>query len=109
GVRGICRFLRPAILYARPCVLLVATLSFPLIVYQHFFREHQYGFATQSSLSWFREQLIGLGITIIGGTILLLVLYAVFRRAPRTWWIWGTVVAVIFIFVVVFIAPVYIE
>src|SRR5207247_11199949 len=56
-----------------------------------------------------REQLIGLGIAIIGATILLVVLYAVFRRAPRTWWIWGTVVAVIFSFVLVFIAPVFIE
>jgi STE24 endopeptidase len=96
-------------LYAIPYFLIAATLSFPLHLYQNFFREHQYGFATQSFLPWFREQLIGLGITIIGGTILLIVLYAVFRRAPRTWWIWGTAVVVIFMFVVVLIAPVFIE
>ncbi len=60
-------------------------------------------------LPWFRDQLIGLGIAIVGGTILLTVLYAVFRRAPRTWSIWGTVVAVIFAFILVFIAPVFIE
>jgi Zn-dependent protease with chaperone function len=97
------------VLYAIPYFLLVAALSFPLIVYQDFFREHQYGFATQSFVPWFREQLIGLGITLIAGLVLLIVLYTVFRRAPRTWWIWGTVVAVIFIFGLVFIAPVYIE
>jgi STE24 endopeptidase len=97
------------VLYAVPYFLLVAALSFPLIVYQEFVREHQYGFATQSFVPWFREQLIGLGLTLIIGTILLIVLYAVFRRAPRTWWIWGTVVAVIFLFGLVFIAPVYIE
>ena len=39
----------------------------------------------------------------------MVVLYAVFRRAPRTWWIWGTIVAVIFAFILVFIAPVFIE
>jgi STE24 endopeptidase len=89
--------------------LLVAALSFPLIVYEHFFREHQYGLATQSFVSWFREQLIGLGITLIAGTLLLIVFYAVFRRAPRTWWIWGTIVMVIFSAALVFIAPVYIE
>jgi STE24 endopeptidase len=97
------------ILYAIPYFLIVAALSFPLNLYENFFREHQYGFATQSFLPWFWEQLIGLGIAIIGGTILLVVLYAVFRRARRTWWIWGTVVAVIFSFVLVFIAPVFIE
>jgi STE24 endopeptidase len=95
--------------YAVPYLMIVCILSFPLNLYENFFREHQYGFATQSFLPWFREQSIGLGIAIVGGTILLVVLYAVFRRAPQTWWIWGTVVAVIFSFVLVFIAPVFIE
>ena len=90
-------------------LLLVYVLSFPLNVYEHFFREHQYGLATQSFPAWFREQLIGLGITLIGGTIFFIVLYGVFRRAPKTWWIWGTGVAVVFSFVLVFIAPVFIE
>src|SRR6266566_2368244 len=95
--------------YAVAYLLLVYVLSFPLNLYEHFFREHHYGFATQSFLPWFREQLIGFGLTIIGGTILLIALYAVFRRALRTWWVWGTVVAVLFMSVVVFIAPVFIE
>jgi STE24 endopeptidase len=90
-------------------LLLVFVLSFPLNVYEHFFRERQYGLATQSFPAWFREQLIGLGMALIGGTIVLIVLYAVFRRAPKTWWIWGTGVAVVFSFVLVFIAPVFIE
>jgi STE24 endopeptidase len=95
--------------YAVAYLLLVYPLSFPLNVYQRFFREHQYGFSTQAFPAWFREQLIGLGVTIVGGTIFLIVLYAVFRRAPRTWWIFGTVVAVVFSFVLVFMAPVFIE
>jgi len=95
--------------YALTYLAIIYVLSFPLNLYENFFREHQYGFATQSFLPWFREQLIGLCIAIIGATILLVVLYAVFRGAPRTWWIWGTVVAVIFSFVLVFIAPVFIE
>jgi Zn-dependent protease with chaperone function len=95
--------------YTIPYLLLAFVVSFPLNVYEHFFREHQYGLATQSFPAWFREQLIGLGITLIGGTIFFIVLYAVFRRAPKTWWIWGTAVAVVFSFVLVFLAPVFIE
>jgi Zn-dependent protease with chaperone function len=95
--------------YTIPYLLLAFVVSFPLNVYEHFFREHQYGLATQNFPAWFREQLIGLGITLIGGTIFLIVLYAVFRRAPKTWWIWGTAVAVVFSFVLLFIAPVFIE
>jgi Zn-dependent protease with chaperone function len=95
--------------YSAVYLLLVYALSFPLNVYEHFFREHQYGLATQSFPAWFQEQLIGLGITIIGGTIFLIVLYAVFRRAPKTWWIWGTALAVVFSFFVLIIAPAFIE
>lgn len=95
--------------YSIPYLMLVYVLSFPLNLYQHFFRDHQYGLATQTFLAWFREQLIGLGMTIIGGTIFLIVLYAVIRLAPRTWWIWGTIVAVVFSFILLFLAPVFIE
>src|SRR5437763_8106267 len=96
-------------LYIVPYLLLVYVLSFPLNLYEHFYREHQYGLATQSFAPWFGEQLVALGLTLIIGTVLLIVLYAVFRRAPRTWWIWGAIVAVIFSCAVTFIAPVYIE
>src|SRR5713101_285350 len=61
-------------LYAIPYLVLVYLLSFPLNLYENFYREHQYGFATQSFPPWFREQLIGLGIAIVGGTILSVVL-----------------------------------
>jgi STE24 endopeptidase len=95
--------------YSIAYLLLVYVLSFPLNVYENFVREHQYGLATQGFPAWFREQLVGLGIALIGGTIFLIVLYAVFRRAPKTWSIWGTGVAVVFSFVLLFIAPVFIE
>ena len=95
--------------YAIPYLLFVYALSFPLNLYENFFREHQYGLANQSFAPWFWEQLLGLGLTLVGATLLVVVLYAVFRRAPRTWWIWGTIVMIIFSGTLVLIAPVYIE
>ena len=96
-------------LYAIPYSLLVALLSFPLTVYEHFYREHKYDMATQTFGPWFGEQVVAFLVTLVAGTLLLIGLYFVFRRAPRTWWIWGTVVVVIFSFIGSFIAPVYIE
>jgi len=95
--------------YAVSYLVVVYLLSFPLNLYENFFREHQYGLATQSFVPWLWEQLLGFAITLIGGTLLVVVLYAVFRRAPRTWWVWGSLVAVVFSGILVFIAPVYIE
>ena len=95
--------------YAIPYLLVVYALTFPLNVYENFFREHQYGMATQSFAPWFREQLLGLALALVGGTLLVVVLYAVFRRAPRTWWLWGAIVMIIYSGTLVLIAPVYIE
>jgi STE24 endopeptidase len=95
--------------YGLPYLMIIYLLGFPLNLYENFFREYQYGFATQTFSAWFREQLIGLSVGMVSGTILLIVLYTVFRRAPRTWWIWGTIVVLTFMFVVVCIAPVFIE
>src|SRR5216117_3739489 len=80
------------ILYAIPFVLLTTLLAFPLIVYERFFREHAYGLATQNFGQWFQEQLIALLVQVITTGLVLVGLYFVFRRAPRTWWIWGTIV-----------------
>jgi STE24 endopeptidase len=95
--------------YTVAYVFIAAALSFPLAVYQLFLREHQYGLATQTFGPWLVEQLIGLVVGLIAGTIALVVLYSVFRRAPRSWWLWGTLVAVILSFIGNFIAPIYVE
>ncbi|MBA2744419.1 MAG: M48 family metallopeptidase [Chthoniobacterales bacterium] len=97
------------ILYGIPYLLLTSALSFPLSLYEQFFREHAYGLSTQTFGAWFTEQIKGLVLGLIAFSILLMVLYAVFRRAPRTWWIWGTAVAVVFLMIGVLIAPVFVE
>lgn len=96
-------------LYAIGYLLLTSLLEFPLNAYEHFFREHAYGLSTQTFGAWFGEQMKGLVIGLITFTILMIVLYAVFRRAPRTWWIWGAAVAVAFLMLGALIAPVFIE
>ncbi len=96
-------------IYAVGYVLIVAVLSFPLAFYQLFLREHQYGFATQTFGPWFVEQLVGLVVVLIASSVALVVFFWVFRRAPKSWWLWGTLVAVVLSFIGNFIAPIYVE
>jgi STE24 endopeptidase len=97
------------VLYVIPYGLLATALTFPLTVYEHFFREHAYGLATQNFGQWFGEQLIELAVNLIVTSVVLVGLYAVFRRASRTWWIWGTLVSVVFTMLGTMLAPVYVE
>ena len=97
------------LIYVIPFILLVSALTFPFTIYAQFFREHKYGLSTQTFWAWFGEQLEGLVIALIAFSVALTILYAVFRRAPRTWWIWGTIVAVLLVMFGSLIAPIYVE
>ena len=96
-------------IYAIAYLLLTSLLSFPLLVYERFFREHKYGLAMQTFGAWFSEQMMALAVGVFGFTILLIALYTVFRRAPRMWWLWGAAVVGFFLAVAVMISPIYIE
>jgi STE24 endopeptidase len=74
-----------------------------------FFREHQYGMATQDFAAWMGDQLKALGVALVLGGAALMGLYGVLRRAPRNWWLWGAVVALVFLIVGVALGPVFIE
>lgn len=96
-------------IYAIFYALVTYALSFPLTSYEHFFREHQYGMATQHFPAWLGQQMVGLGLQVVGTVLFLLVLYAVFRRAPRTWWLWGAGVMVFSTVLLALITPVFIQ
>ena len=97
------------LLYGMQYVVVGTLLTFPLTVYQGFFREHAYGMATQTFGSWMGDQVTALIVGIILGAIAITLLYAVIRKVPNTWWIWGAGVSVAFLVFVMVIAPVYIS
>jgi STE24 endopeptidase len=74
-------------LYWAQYSVLTAAFLFPLTFYEGFVREHQYGLATQSFGPWFGDRLKGLAVAVIFGGLCVTLLYAVLRRAPRTWWL----------------------
>ena len=90
-------------------LLATTVLGFPLVVYQGYLREHQYGLATQSFGPWLIDQLKGLAVGLVMGALLLVPLYGVVRRLRRSWWIWGAVVMILFLAFGALIAPVYIN
>ncbi len=99
------RLLQTAFYWA--CFLLLTTvLGFPLTVYEGYFREHQYGHATQTFGPWMGDQIKGLLVNLVIGGLLTIVLFGVVRRV-RVWWIWGAAVTELFVIVMMLLAPVY--
>lgn len=83
-------------------------LYFPLTVYEDYFREHKYGLATQTFGPWMGDQLKNLLVNLVLGAIITTLLFGVVRRLPHTWWVWGTVVTMLFLIFVVLIVPVWV-
>ncbi|HEY4573006.1 MAG TPA: M48 family metallopeptidase [Thermoanaerobaculia bacterium] len=96
-------------LYALQYILVTFVLSYPLSLYTDFFREHQYGLSSQSFGGWMGDELKGLALALVFGGLALTLLYWVLRRAPRTWWLWGAVVALLLLVFTIAVGPVFIE
>ncbi len=96
-------------LYWAQYIVAVSLLTFPLAVYQGFVREKKYDLATQTFGAWTGDQLKGLAVGIIMGALAMMLVYLVFRKAPRTWWVWGTVVMMVFMVFSIAVSPVLID
>jgi STE24 endopeptidase len=95
-------------LYWVEFIVLVSVVLFPLTMYEGFFREHKYGLSNLSFGQWMRDQVVDLGVTAVLGAILLVVLFSLVRKSGENWWVWGSLVSLIFTAFVVLIAPVFI-
>jgi STE24 endopeptidase len=88
-------------------LVVTTVLGFPLAAYEGYFREHQYGLATQTFGPWMGDQFKGLLVDLVLGGVLAIALFGIVRKLPRTWWIWGALTLEVFQFVTALIAPVY--
>jgi STE24 endopeptidase len=96
------------LLYWAQYLVLTTVMTFPLSVYEDYWREHKYGLATQTFGPWLWDQFKGLLVGLVLGGILAMVLFGLVRRLSKSWWIWGAAVSTVFVVLVILIAPVYI-
>jgi STE24 endopeptidase len=102
------RWLVPAI-YAIPYVIVSTLIVLPWTIYTGFVREGQYGLMNLGFGEWLGEQAIGLGIGIVSMALFLMAFFAVIRRSPKRWWLWGTGIISGFVIIGIAIAPVFIS
>jgi STE24 endopeptidase len=96
------------LVYALFYLLFSFLITFPLEIYQGFFREHQYKLSNLSLTDWLDEEMITLGLTLFIGSILIMLIYIAIRKVRQKWWIWGSVIVVGFMLIGQFIYPIYI-
>ena len=113
GMRNLAESLtrfRPlqTVLYWIQFIIVVSLLTFPLTVYEGYFREHKYRLLNQSFGPWMGEQMVSLAVGVVLGAILVVPLFGLVRRLGKSWWVWGATLTIVFAAFVSLIAPVYI-
>ena len=96
------------LIYWMEFLIVTTILGAPLAIYEGYFRERQYGLATQTLGPWMVEQFEMLLVNMVIGGIAMMVLFGVVRRVPRTWWLWGAVVSMCFLVFLVMFGPVFV-
>ncbi len=89
--------------------VVVAVVSLPWNAYTGWIREQRYGLSNLTFAGWLGESVKALILTAILGSLFVMAIYGLIRRAPRTWWAWGAVVTTGFFALGALIAPVFIE
>ncbi len=96
-------------LYWVQFIFVFSVLTFPMTVYEGYFREHKYGLLNQTFGPWMRDQVVGLAVGLVLGAILIVPLFGLVRRLGKSWWVWGAALMIVFFAFVSLIAPVYIS
>jgi STE24 endopeptidase len=96
-------------LYAIQYFILTTLVTLPWAAYEGYVRERQYGMSNQGVADWLGDQGKELVITLIFGTLAAVAIYAVIRKLPKTWWLWGSAVAILFLIFQIAISPTYVE
>ncbi|MFT4112512.1 M48 family metallopeptidase [Silvibacterium sp.] len=96
------------ILVAPLWLLVLTALDLPASLYLHL-QYRLYGISVESWQLWLSDFAKSTALTLIVGTAALAVLYALFRKSPRRWWLWFWILAIPCEIAAVFVVPITID
>jgi len=101
------RFLQ-ACIFVPLFLITLDLLNLPPDIYGHHL-SRSYGLSVQGWASWFGDWGKSLGIEIVGGTLILWLLYWIIRKSPRRCWFYFWLASLPIMALLVFIAPVVLD
>jgi STE24 endopeptidase len=95
--------------YSLQYFLITFVFYFPSSYFVDFLREHRYGLSHQPFGQWLGEQFIELAVSAVLISLFLIAVYGLIRKKAKTWWLWGSGIAVLFLVFLLLIGPVFID
>lgn len=81
-------------------------VNLPLSYYEEFVLPHRFEMSNQGLSGWISDQIKGLLLSGLLGGFFLEIIYALLRLAPTTWWIWVSIILILFSVLMANLAPV---
>ena len=96
-----------AIVFVPLLILSIDVLSLPLGIYSQHIRD-SYGLSVQSWGSWSWDWIKSEVVSIVIATPVVWGLYAILRRSPKRWWLYGWLASIPVILLLILIEPIFI-
>ncbi len=90
-------------------MLISALITLPWGLYEGWWREKDYGRTSQPLADYLGQSAISIGLGTVFGGLFFLGIYALIRKAGRTWWIWSGGLAAFAVSIALLISPIFIE
>ena len=84
-------------------------IALPWAYYTEFVRQHDYGLSNQTLGKWFSDSLKGLMVGLVMGALFLWVPFLLLKKSPHRWWLYTSILAVPFLFLMIVVAPIWID
>jgi STE24 endopeptidase len=107
--RGDTRPNRAVFAVALVVIALDFVIELPWTIYAAWWRERSYGLSSQPFADWLGQTALSSAISAILISAFLVAVYALLRRAPRTWWLWASGIGIAGMALMLLVSPIMIE
>jgi STE24 endopeptidase len=84
-------------------------IGLPWGYYTEFVRQHDYGLSNQALGKWFGDSLKGLLVGLVMGALFLWVPFLLLKKSKERWWLYTSILAVPFLFLIIVVTPIWID
>jgi len=86
--------------------IIYSVISLPFAYIEGYKIEHKYGFSTQNFKAWFNDWLKSFFVSFVLGVIIFEVIYFITYISPHLWWLWLSIIMIIFSVILANLFPV---
>ncbi|MDI6703572.1 MAG: M48 family metallopeptidase [bacterium] len=84
----------------------VEILTLPISFYDGYIIEHRFSLSNQTVSAWLKHKAKGFLVSFVLGIIFIEILYLCLRKTPSTWWIWMSLIWIVFTVVLSHLTPI---